>query len=85
MSDGSQSEGMNVSFCIVLSVIWIYECVWVVRKEAGPGDVLAGLVGFDAVGFGDVSSDCPEVVRMGGLSPADFDYPFEPVSRGASE
>lgn len=62
ISDGSQSEGLNVSFCIVLSVIWVYVCAQVVRQEAGPGDVLAGLVGFDAVGFGDVACDCPEIV-----------------------
>ncbi len=62
MSDGSQSEGMNVSFCIVLSVIRVYICARVVRKEAGPGDVLAGLVGFDAVGFGDIACNCLEVV-----------------------
>ena len=62
MSAGSQSEGMNVSFCIVLSVIRVYVCTGVVRKEAGPGDVLAGLVGFDAVSFCDIACNCPEVV-----------------------
>ena len=85
MSDGSQSEGMNVSFCILLSVIWVYVCVRVVRQEAGPGDVLARLVGFDAVGFDYVACNCPEIVRMGCLSTVDFDYPFESVSGGTSE
>ncbi len=85
MSDGSQSEGMNVSFCIVLSVIGVYVCVRVVRQEAGPGDVLAGLVGFDAVGFDYVACNCPEIVRVGCLSPVDFDYPFKAVPGGASE
>ena len=62
MSDGSQSEGMNVSFCILLSVVGVYVCARVVRQETGSGDVLAGLVGFDAVGFGDIACNCPEVV-----------------------
>mgnify|MGYP004620753813 CR=1 FL=1 len=64
MSDGSQSEGMNVSFCILLSVVGVYVCARVVRQEAGPGDVLARLVGFYAVGSGDVACDCPEIVRV---------------------
>lgn len=85
MLDGSQSVGMNVSFCIVLSVIGVYVCARIVREEAGSGEVLSGLVGVYAVGLGDVTGNGAEIVGVRCLSSIDFDYPFKSVSGGASK
>ncbi len=81
---GSQSVGLKLSLDI-LSVVWIYVGVGVIREEAGPGNVLAGFVGLCAVDLGDVGCDRPEVVGVWEGAAPGFDDPFHSVSRRASE
>ena len=78
----SHSWGLNIFLFILSEVFGIEVCAGIVWKEAGPADVFAGFVGFNAVGLVDIVGYGPEVVcvRCGGY--VYRDYPFEAVSGG---
>lgn len=76
-AESSPLDGMYLSYS---EIIFVDECVGVVREEAGTGDVLSGLVWFYAVCAGDVARYGTEVVAVGQSLALDFDYPFESVS-----
>ena len=70
---------------ILSEVFGIEVCVGVVRKEAGPADVFAGFVGFDAVGLTDIVAYGTEVIRVRCRCDVYRDYPLEAVTGRACE
>ena len=54
--------------------------IWIIREEAGSGDVFAGLIDIDVVGLLEVVGNGSEVVGMTGGGDVDFDYPLEAVA-----
>ena len=59
----SQSCGLK-SFLVMIQKFRIDKCVWIVRQETGTGNVLAGLVGLNAVGLKKIVGYRSEIVGV---------------------